>query len=313
MVYANNGFFAAIGIKYPIGDTCTCSDGVLKYTAPDTSGWWLFRVPHKGTWTAQIIINGNYVDNEVVSESVSVSNGDVAEITLTPWDGQLYWYGNQYATLMTTSGAVTLTGGWTRVGTDGTVSFDKNPLAIYMGSAGNVEGWDSWVSLGDVGTSAAIDMSNYTTLNTTIEYGSLMSTMSIRETLGGTSKKSVSIDHTSKGISAIDISSGLEAGKKYVVEFVAGYHYPTSASYYITEVYMSGKNGTVNVSYPLGSVCSLTNGTKTLTANSNFDSCSFTRLTPGTWTVKITNGENTASKVITVSKTTPVNIALDYS
>lgn len=319
MIYASKGFFAAIGIKYPIGDTCTCSDGKVTYTAPDQSGWWLFEVPHKGTWTAKIVINGNFVNNEVVSKSADILNGDVVEITLTPWDGELYMYGNQYSTIMTTSGAVTLTGGWAQVGTKGSVALQD--YDIKMTSSGGVDGYDSWSSCGDVAMNATINMSNYTTLTAVIEYGDyrlLQTTMSVRTARGASAKAaSVYIGGTTGKLektTALDITN-LGAETAYLVEFVAGYSYPTSAVYYVTQVYLSGgaKSGIINVSYPLGSTCSITNGTKTLTANPNFDSCSFTRLTAGTWTVKITNGSKTVSKIVTLTRGASVDVTLKYS
>ena len=45
-------FFAAtISITYPEGATCTCTDGITSFTAPDTSGIWNVTVPRTGTWT----------------------------------------------------------------------------------------------------------------------------------------------------------------------------------------------------------------------------------------------------------------------
>lgn len=44
-------FSATIGITYPAGSTCTCSDGTTTLSAPDTSGTWACIVPNAGTWT----------------------------------------------------------------------------------------------------------------------------------------------------------------------------------------------------------------------------------------------------------------------
>ena len=43
--------FAAIGVTYPEGSTCTCTNGTKTLTAKSTSGQWVFAIPEAGTWT----------------------------------------------------------------------------------------------------------------------------------------------------------------------------------------------------------------------------------------------------------------------
>lgn len=45
-------FQATLRILYPKGYVCTITDGVETYTAPDTSGEWIFIADHVGIWTA---------------------------------------------------------------------------------------------------------------------------------------------------------------------------------------------------------------------------------------------------------------------
>lgn len=48
-------FFAAtISITYPVGATCTVSNGGTTLTAPDTTGTWACIVPNAGTWTVTV-------------------------------------------------------------------------------------------------------------------------------------------------------------------------------------------------------------------------------------------------------------------
>lgn len=47
-------FSATIHVTYPVGSTCTATDGVTTLTAPDTSGAWDCVVPNAGTWTVRI-------------------------------------------------------------------------------------------------------------------------------------------------------------------------------------------------------------------------------------------------------------------
>lgn len=58
-------FSATINITYPSGSTCTATDGVTSYSAPDTSGTWTLTVPNTGTWTLSCA-NGTDSDSESV-------------------------------------------------------------------------------------------------------------------------------------------------------------------------------------------------------------------------------------------------------
>lgn len=66
--------FAVIAVTYPAGSTCTCANGTKTYTAKDTSGRWIFRIPSAGTWTVTI---SNGTDTK--SESVSITAAGQAE------------------------------------------------------------------------------------------------------------------------------------------------------------------------------------------------------------------------------------------
>ena len=47
--------YAAIGVTYPSGSVCTCTNGTLTMTAKDTSGKALFVIPSAGTWTVKAV------------------------------------------------------------------------------------------------------------------------------------------------------------------------------------------------------------------------------------------------------------------
>lgn len=59
-------FTATISVTYPIGSTCTCSDGITTFTAADMSGNCVFTVPNAGTWTVEIT-DGVSTVNSVVN------------------------------------------------------------------------------------------------------------------------------------------------------------------------------------------------------------------------------------------------------
>ena len=47
--------YAVIGVTYPTGSTCTCTDGAKTLTAKDTTGRALFVIPYAGTWTVKAV------------------------------------------------------------------------------------------------------------------------------------------------------------------------------------------------------------------------------------------------------------------
>ena len=63
--------FAAIGVTYPEGATCTCSLGSKTLTAPDTSGQALFIVPTAGQWVVTISQSGQEPKSETVAVTES--------------------------------------------------------------------------------------------------------------------------------------------------------------------------------------------------------------------------------------------------
>lgn len=70
--------FAAIGVIYPAGATCTCSYGGKTITAKDTSGRALFLVPSAGQWLVKATNGGQEVE-----DTVSITTqGQVASVTL---------------------------------------------------------------------------------------------------------------------------------------------------------------------------------------------------------------------------------------
>lgn len=60
--------FAVIGVTYPEGSTCTCSDGTKTLTAKGTSGRAIFNIPYAGTWTVSCTDG-----TDTASESVSIT------------------------------------------------------------------------------------------------------------------------------------------------------------------------------------------------------------------------------------------------
>lgn len=68
----------------------------------------------------------------------------------------------------------------------------------------------------------------------------------------------------------------------------------------------------INVTYPSGSICTCTKGTKTLRAKDTTGSYVFSIKEPGDWVVSCTDGDKTASNTVTVAEWTANNITLVY-
>ena len=61
-----SSFAAIIQVTYTTGATCTCELGGTKYTAPDTSGTYSFKVARAGTWTVRATLGSKTVSDTVV-------------------------------------------------------------------------------------------------------------------------------------------------------------------------------------------------------------------------------------------------------
>lgn len=70
--------YAVIGVTYPAGSVCTCTNGTLTLTTKDTSGKALFVIPAAGTWTVKAVKG-----SQSASKAVSITaEGQVATVVL---------------------------------------------------------------------------------------------------------------------------------------------------------------------------------------------------------------------------------------
>ena len=71
--------YAAIGVTYPSGSVCTCSNGSVTLTAKDTTGKAIFVIPSAGTWTVKAVKG-----SQSASKAVSITaEGQVETVELT--------------------------------------------------------------------------------------------------------------------------------------------------------------------------------------------------------------------------------------
>lgn len=71
--------YAVIGVTYPSGSVCTCSNGSVTLTAKDTTGKAIFVIPSAGTWTVTAVSG-----SKSTSKAVSITaEGQVETVELT--------------------------------------------------------------------------------------------------------------------------------------------------------------------------------------------------------------------------------------
>ena len=71
--------YAVIGVTYPEGSVCTCSNGSVTLTAKDTTGKAMFVIPSAGTWTVTAVSG-----SDSASKAVSITaEGQVETVELS--------------------------------------------------------------------------------------------------------------------------------------------------------------------------------------------------------------------------------------
>lgn len=76
---------AEIHIDYPVGSTCTCSNGIVEYQAPDTNGYWKLTVSDSGTWTVTCT-NGIRTENRDININ---ANGQVEHVRIAYFEATI--------------------------------------------------------------------------------------------------------------------------------------------------------------------------------------------------------------------------------
>ena len=70
--------YAIIGVTYPAGSVCTCTNGTRTLTAEDTSGKAMFVIPSAGTWTVKAVLG-----DKTASSTVEITaEGQVETVVL---------------------------------------------------------------------------------------------------------------------------------------------------------------------------------------------------------------------------------------
>ena len=120
--------YAIIGVTYPAGSTCTCTNGSKTLTAKDTTGKALFVIPSAGTWTVTAVSG-----SKSTSKTVSITaEGQVETVTLI-FETVLWEAGSDQNTSLTGGFAANNTN-YVTIG-DSTVTIIGN--RTYFGSGSN--------------------------------------------------------------------------------------------------------------------------------------------------------------------------------
>ncbi len=135
--------YAAIGVTYPSGSVCTCTNGTLTLTAKGTGGKAIFVIPSAGTWTVKAVSG-----SKSTSKTVSITaEGQVATVTLSY---ELVLFDGENG-----GDNTAVTGGWlTLAEYSSSVTVSAKKITMDGG-----EGYPSAVA-----TKNAVDLSEYSTL-----------------------------------------------------------------------------------------------------------------------------------------------------
>lgn len=156
--------YAIIGVTYPSGSTCTCTNGSKTLTAKNTSGKAIFVIPSAGTWTVKAVKG-----SQSASKAVSITaEGQVKTVTL------------MFELILFDGGDNTgVTGGWTYTITKddyGGPSAREDNLTVgttlywLPGRSWNTEGTDQKNRNGYAHTKNKIDVTNYNTITAVSNY-----------------------------------------------------------------------------------------------------------------------------------------------
>lgn len=193
--------YAVIGVTYPTGSTCTCTDGAKTLTAKDTTGKAMFIIPSAGTWTVKAVKGSQ-------SKSVAVkitTEGQVENVTLA------------YELVLFNNGVVSGYA-WDSSNVESGYGYAQvSDGLIYLGGST----WDNGLVFkpgwGEIGISSAIGLSDYSTLKVRLnKIDSAKGTAKIQvgTTALGDDTATTTVTLTAGTTTSLDISS--ITGSKYI-------------------------------------------------------------------------------------------------
>lgn len=209
--------FAVIGVTYPAGSVCTCSDGAKTLSLKDTGGQGFFLIPYAATWTVTATDG-----TKTKSESVEITNeGQSVSVELL-YRAYLYNNGDE---------CTEITGGW--AATKGQLT--KNTDNLYTSGNGR--------ECGICQTQNKIDLSGYSTL-----YAIVTTTGSSNFSIGLTTTTSHSTG-IPNSITASAVIIGAVTKEQYEVDvsainnadnyaYIYSHAYETNVGIYLYEMWL---------------------------------------------------------------------------
>ena len=184
--------FAVIGVTYPAGSVCTCTDGTKTLTLKDTGGQGFFLIPYAAAWTVTATDGTN-----TKAQSVEItSEGQSKSVTLSY---QLYLFDNGVV-----SGIA-----WDKESKDGNGGTSSSSVSttISLTATSNLADLLYTADI-KIGSSTECDLSSYQTLNIDVSErsgGGRAYKLFIGTTALGENTLSATINST--GIISFDISA----------------------------------------------------------------------------------------------------------
>lgn len=177
--------YAVIGVTYPAGSVCTCTNGSKTLTAKDTSGTAMFTIPEAGTWTVKAVKG-----SQTKSQAVSITaEGQVETVKLT-YELVLFDGSNG-------GDDTALTGGWNLTSTDDVDYSEVTNKHIYIQAGGYANAGSWYGGDTDAQTKKTIDTSGCSTAEVTVAATSSTASFSVG---------SASLSISDSGTFTLDIS-----------------------------------------------------------------------------------------------------------
>lgn len=156
--------FAVIGVTYPVGSVCTCTQGTKTYKAKNTSGLALFAVPKVGDWTVSCT-DGTDTASKTVTINVE-GQAKIVELSYKDYllngETQTYTFAahaqavnknapdGKIGTVTSGSSGTTLTGSWNGVwATDKVIDLTEFDSLVFDVTVNSMTGWGGFVGVFD--------------------------------------------------------------------------------------------------------------------------------------------------------------------
>ena len=195
----------ALGVSFPKGSICTCTNGLLTYKADTTDGYSVFDIPVLGSWQV------SWTDNAGHSASKTV-------IILTE-DKEVHVELVYTATLFDGSNGgdnAALTGGWASSGNGNSSTMTSTYIEVANGGSENLGSWYGGTSY--YKTVKAVDLSPFKTATIVVGSASSNSTFSVGGrsiTINNAGTFSISIEDLTSGVVQISATRKTESWSKY--------------------------------------------------------------------------------------------------